>query len=205
MKLRSVLKTLCLSVVTAASVVAMAMPAAAVRQYSSAMKNCKVYDKGEMLTDEEESKINTLLQNTSDAVDMYVAMAVYGEDLHYMLSRLEGCGSDWFTLVSSDEIKKDWLLCSVPTKHTEELDGRCFGYLLNVHGVNVVYTGDTSTILPFEKYLSEGTYLYTEMSAYKSPVHLYCGDMAEKIKAYKAAGVHVYLMHMDDVKKIIPV
>lgn len=80
LKLRSVMKTLCLSVVTAASVVAMAMPAAAVRQYSSAMKNCKVYDKGEMLTDEEESKINTLLQNTSDAVDMYVAMAVYGED-----------------------------------------------------------------------------------------------------------------------------
>lgn len=127
------------------------------------------------------------------------------EDLHYMLSRLEGCGSDWFTLVSSDEIKKDWLLCSVPTKHTEELDGRCFGYLLNVHGVNVVYTGDTSTILPFEKYLSEGTYLYTEMSAYKSPVHLYCEDMAEKIKAYKAAGVHVYLMHMDDEEKIMEI
>lgn len=126
-------------------------------------------------------------------------------DLFYLISRVEGCNSAWYELVSADDLNKDWLVCSIPTTHTEELDGKCFGYCLCVGGKRVVYTGDTNTILPYEKYLEKGAYLYTEISAYKSAVHLYCSDMIQKIKEYTDSGVHVYLMHMDDEKRIVQV
>lgn len=123
-------------------------------------------------------------------------------DLFYLLSRIEGCRSDWYDLVSADELDKEWMICPILTTHTEELAGKCFGYCLEINGNRVVFTGDTNTLLPFEKYLGRGAYLYTEMSAYKSPVHLYCADMKDKIKTLCDSGVHVYLMHLDDEKRI---
>jgi len=126
-------------------------------------------------------------------------------DLFYFISRVEGCNSTWYELISADELEKDWLICPIATTHTEELEGKCFGYCLSVGGNRVVYTGDTNTIMPFEKYIGSGTYLYTEISAYKSAVHLYCSDMVRKIREFTDAGVHVYLMHMDDEKRIAQV
>lgn len=126
-------------------------------------------------------------------------------DLFYLISRVEGCNSSWYELISAEELDKDWLVCPIPTTHTEELEGKCFGYCLNVKGNRVIYTGDTNTILPFEKYIADGVYLYTEISAYKSSVHLYCSDMIEKVREYTASGVHVFLMHMDDEKRIAQV
>jgi len=123
-------------------------------------------------------------------------------DLFYLLSRIEGCNSSWFDLINAEDLEKDWFVCPIPTHHTEELEGKCFGYCLNVDGNKVIYTGDTNTILPFEKYLEKGAYLYMEISAYKTPVHLYCSDMAAKVREYTDMGVHVYLMHMDDEKRI---
>ena len=123
-------------------------------------------------------------------------------DLFYLLTRIEGCNSSWFDLTSAEELDKEWFKCSIPTTHTEELAGKCFGYYLNIKGNKVIYTGDTNTILPFEKYLERGAYLYTEISAYKTSVHLYCSDMVQKIKDYVSSGVKVYLMHMDDEKRI---
>lgn len=126
-------------------------------------------------------------------------------DLFYLISRVEGCNSAWYELINTDELDKDWFICSIPTTHTEELAGKCFGYYLSVEGNKVIYTGDTNTILPYEKYIESGAYLYTEISAYKTSVHLYCSDMVKKITDYVASGVHVYLMHMDDEKRIAQV
>ena len=126
-------------------------------------------------------------------------------DLFYLISRIEGCSSSWYDLISVEDLDKDWFVCSIPTSHTEELAGKCFGYCLNIDGNNVVYTGDTNTLIPFEKYLKKDTYFYCEMSAYKSPVHLYCTDMADKIREMVDSGIHVYLMHMDDEKRILQV
>ena len=126
-------------------------------------------------------------------------------ELRYLLSNLEGCGDSWYTLTNADELKKEWFVCSIPTTHTEQLQGKCFGYCLTVEGKRVVYTGDTNTIEPFEKYIEDGSYAYIEMSAYRSPVHLYCIDMIDKIREYTSRGVHVYLMHMDDEKRIAAV
>ncbi len=123
-------------------------------------------------------------------------------DLFYLLSRIEGCNESWYELINTEELDTDWFVCSIQTSHTEELAGKCFGYCLTVEGNRVVYTGDTNTLVPYEKYISDGAYLYTEVSAYKSPVHLYCADIHDKIKAYIERGVHVYLMHMDDEKRI---
>ena len=80
MKLRNIWKALCLSSAALASVCAFSIPAQAARQYSNCISNCKVYDEGDLLTDEEEAQINQLLAETSDAVDMYVAIAFYGVD-----------------------------------------------------------------------------------------------------------------------------
>ena len=123
-------------------------------------------------------------------------------DLFYLLSRIEGCNDSWYELICAEELDVDWLVCSIQTRHTDELSGKCFGYCLTVEGNRVVYTGDTNTLIPYEKYISDGSYLYVEMSAYKSPVHLYCVEMKEKIKAFVSRGVHVYLMHMDDEKRV---
>ena len=126
-------------------------------------------------------------------------------DLFYLLTRIEGCNSSWYELISVEDLDKDWFVCSIPTTHTDELAGKCFGYCLNIEGNKTVYTGDTNTIIPFEKYLESGTYLYMEISAYKSAVHLYCSDMVRKINEYVSQGVNVFLMHMDDEKRIAQV
>ncbi|MBQ1739697.1 MAG: diguanylate cyclase [Clostridiales bacterium] len=123
-------------------------------------------------------------------------------DLFYLLSRLEGCNDSWYELINSEELDADWFVCPIQTSHTEELAGKCFGYCLTVEGNRVVYTGDSNTLVPYEKYISDGSYLYVEMSAYKSPVHLYCVEMKDKIKEFVDRGVHVYLMHMDEEKRI---
>lgn len=126
-------------------------------------------------------------------------------DLFYLLSRIEGCSSSWYELINIEDLDKDWFVRAIPTTHTEELEGKCFGFQLKVEGRNVVYTGDTNTLIPYESYIEKGTYLYCEISAYKSPVHLYCTEIHNKIKEYVASGVNVYLMHMDDERRILQV
>ena len=126
-------------------------------------------------------------------------------DLFYLLSRIEGCSSSWYELINIEDLDKEWFVRAIPTTHTEELEGKCFGFQLKVEGRNVVYTGDTNTLIPYESYIEKGTYLYCEISAYKSPVHLYCTEIHNKIKEYVAAGVNVYLMHMDDERRILQV
>ena len=126
-------------------------------------------------------------------------------DLFYLLSRIEGCNSSWYELINVEDLDKEWFIRSIPTSHTEELEGKCFGFQLKVEGKNVVYTGDTNTLIPYEPYIDKGTYLYCEISGYKSPVHLYCSEIHDKVKDYVASGVNVYLMHMDDERRILQV
>jgi len=124
------------------------------------------------------------------------------EDLFFLLSNLEGCGNEWYDLVSAENLKKDWFSRAILTEHTEELSGKCFGYQLTVEGKNVIYTGDTNTLTPFEDALASGSYLYMEISATQSPVHLFCQNVTGKVKDLTEKGVHVFLMHMDDEEKI---
>lgn len=126
-------------------------------------------------------------------------------DLFYLISRIEGCNSEWYQLINVENLDKEWFCCSIPTNHTQELEGKCFGYYLNIKGTKVIYTGDTNTLVPYEKYLESGAYFYCEVSAYKTSVHLYCSEIHDKIKEFVSSGIRVYLMHMDDEKRILQV
>lgn len=123
------------------------------------------------------------------------------EDMEYLLDRLEGC--EGYELITSDEAGYPWLGCSIPTKHTPPLEGRCFGYSLNIDGKNVVYTGDTNTLEPYMPFIANGTELYTEISAVDSGVHLFADDVIGILKDYSENGVTVYLMHIDNEEKIL--
>ena len=124
------------------------------------------------------------------------------EDILLLLMRIEGCEPEWFTIITADELDKKWLISSVPTTHVKPLDGRCFGYHLNIHGNNVVYTGDTASLEPFKPLLKKDSFLYTEAAYYKSGVHLYLEDMLPEFIHLADLGVHVYLMHLDVEDKI---
>ena len=128
------------------------------------------------------------------------------DDLLLLLMRIEGCEAEWFNIVTAAELNKPWLVSSVPTVHVKPLDGRCFGYHLKIHGKNVVYTGDTASLEPFEPLLEKDSYLYTEAAYYKSEVHMYLKEMLPEHKHLAENGVHVYLMHLDvesEIKKMI--
>lgn len=124
------------------------------------------------------------------------------EDLRYLILHLEGCDSHAFHLTTSDMLKL-WVKDVIPTTHVPGLNGRCFGYHLTVGDKSIIYTGDTNTLEPYKPYLTggENTYLYTEMSVRKSPVHLYLEEELDYLKTLAESGVHVYLMHLDDIPK----
>ena len=127
------------------------------------------------------------------------------EDLLLLLMRIEGCEQDWFDIITADELNKKWFIAAVPTTHVKPLEGRCFGYHLNIHGNNVVYTGDTATLEPFKSLLKRGSFLYTEAAYYKSAVHMHLKDMLAEYISFAESGVHVYLMHLDveeEIKKM---
>ena len=146
--------------------------------------------------------IDWLYFTTHTPITVVAPSGVVRDDLEYLLHNLEGCSHSWYVLVTAEELDKDWMGFSVPTTHTEELKGKCFGYCLNIDGNRVIYTGDSNTLAPFEEYIEEGTYLYCEMSSVKTSVHMFCEDMAGKIKDLTSRGVHVFLMHMDNEEKI---
>ncbi|MBR5179676.1 MAG: MBL fold metallo-hydrolase [Lachnospiraceae bacterium] len=128
------------------------------------------------------------------------------DDLLLLLMRIEGCEQEWFDIVTADEINKKWFISAVPTTHVKPLEGRCFGYHLNIHENNVIYTGDTATLEPFMPLLKRGSLLYSEAAYYKSAVHLHLKEMLPEFKKLSNSGVHVYLMHLDveeEIKKLI--
>ena len=139
-------------------------------------------------------------------------------DLRFVFERLEGCAAEAYTLTTADSF--DIVEAVIPTTHTPELEGRCFGFSLNLGGRTVVYTGDTNTLLPFLPYIdtqagaassaaassatfssvspASGIELYTEISTSESPVHLYIGRELDTLKGLTEEGVAVYLMHLDN-------
>ena len=128
------------------------------------------------------------------------------DDLLLLLMRIEGCEQEWFNIVTADELDRKWFIAAVPTTHVKPLEGKCFGYHLNVRGNNVVYTGDTATLEPFKPLLKNGSFLYTEAAFYKSEVHLYLKDMLSEFIRLSDGGVYIYFMHLDvedEIKRMI--
>ncbi|HAJ96964.1 MAG TPA: hypothetical protein DCO72_04445 [Ruminococcus sp.] len=123
-------------------------------------------------------------------------------DLLTLLIQIEGCEPEWFNIVTADEFHCEWLVSAVLTTHAQTLNGKCFGYHLSIQGNDVVYTGDTATLDPFLPLLHSGAYLYSEISFYKSEVHLFYMDTLPILKELVQKGVKVYLMHLDNEEKL---
>ena len=100
------------------------------------------------------------------------------------------------------KLNKSWFLSPILTKHSDVLEGNCFGYRLLIDNCLTIYTGDTKTLDPFIAFLKTADTtkkrLYTEISAYKSDVHLFIDDNLNTLRDLHRQGIEVYLMHLDN-------
>ena len=127
------------------------------------------------------------------------------KDMHFALSRLDGCEDDWYKLVTASDSGLDIIKAVIPTTHAPSLEGRCFGYYLKGSGCDLVYTGDSVSLDPFIPYLKPGDQLYTEAAAYRSAVHMYIGDIRDTLKRLTSEGISIFLMHMDNEDEIMKI
>ena len=129
------------------------------------------------------------------------------KNLDFMLTELDGCSKENYSLVTAEDYIKtsgeNWLKAAIPTKHVPALDGRCFGYNLEIDGINTIYTGDTRSLDAYLSYLEEGSVLYTECSAYKTEVHIYVDDLIKMDPYFREKHIKVFLMHLDEENEII--
>lgn len=131
-------------------------------------------------------------------VTIVAPSAMVAADIRTLLM-IEGNDSSWFNLITVENLKdKPWFCRAIRTKHSPELDKKCFGYQLVVDKEKVIYTGDTSTLEPFLPYISKGTLLYVDTSVYYGMIHLKLEDMLGDLIELTKGGVKVYLMHLDD-------
>lgn len=128
-------------------------------------------------------------------IDVIAPSDKVAENLRFLIKSIEGCDDDAYTVTTAGKTKRDWLCEVIPTKHVPELDGQCFGYLLDIDGRRTVYTGDTAVIEPFLPYLTDGTVLYSDVSFRKNPVHLHLDDLLDSVSG---KNIELYLMHLDD-------
>lgn len=97
--------------------------------------------------------------------------------------------------LSCDVYIKNLSVGCIETQHCPEL--RCFGYVFDVNGNRIVYTGDTNTIEPFKDFVIDGSELYIDVSASYGKVHLKFDEIKDElIELSKIADV--YIMHIDD-------
>lgn len=123
-------------------------------------------------------------------------------DLLLLLLRIEGCEPEWFEICTAEEFHAEWLVSAIPTTHARTLEDKCFGWHLKIRDRDVIYTGDTATLAPFLPLLHPGSVFYTEISYYKSDVHLHMDHILPDLVALSRNGVTIYLMHLDDETKI---
>lgn len=115
--------------------------------------------------------------------------------------KIEGNDSSWFKLTTVNGIlDNEWFYNCILTKHSPQLENKCFGYCLNVDNTFVVYTGDTSTLDPFLPFLTDTCELYVDTSVYYGMIHLKLSDSLEDFISLTKKGIKVYLMHLDDVE-----
>ena len=122
--------------------------------------------------------------------------------------KIKGIPNEIYNLYNLDkDISYSWFVSKIPTKHAPELDGECFGYVFNIDGKLIVYSGDTNTLAPYESFLELATEFYVDISANYGSVHLKYEDVEEKLLSYiNKYNLDIYVMHIDNeeaLKKII--
>ena len=121
------------------------------------------------------------------------------EDIAKLLL-IEGNEFSWCDLTSLTKVqKREWFGNCIPTQHSPQLEGKCFGYHFIIDNTDVVYTGDTSTLTPFLPYLTNKAELYVDTSVHYGMIHLKLEDALPTFIELAESGVKIYLMHLDDV------
>lgn len=135
------------------------------------------------------------------------------EDLKTILC-MEGCnllqnGAEitWVGENTKDTVREDftgftWLKCSIPTSHTVELQGKCFGYELQINEEHIIYTGDSNSLEAFMAYLTPGSVLLTECAFYSSTAHTHVDKIIALSDWFKEHSIRVYLMHLDNEEEL---
>lgn len=116
-----------------------------------------------------------------------------------LLMSIEGNEPSWFNIVTAEDMEnQEWFGSTILTKHSPQLEGKCFGYELYVDGNHIVYTGDTSTLQPFIPFLSDNSILYVDTSVHYGMIHLTLEEALSDFISFTKRGIRVYLMHLDD-------
>ncbi len=120
-------------------------------------------------------------------------------DLQTVLT-IEGNETEWYQLITSDFLSEEnWFVSCVLTEHSPQLAGKCFGYVFIISGRAVVYTGDTSTLKPFEPYFPMCNEFYVDTSVHYGMIHLKLEDALTDFIGLSEKGTEIFLMHLDDV------
>ena len=114
---------------------------------------------------------------------------------------IQGCDSNWANVISTENlINQTWFANYISTFHAPQLVGKCFGYHFIIDNKNVIYTGDTTTLEPFEPYLIEDSILYVDTSVNDNIVHLSLKNSLNDFAQLNKKGIKVFLMHIDDIE-----
>jgi len=87
----------------------------------------------------------------------------------------------------------------IKTKHSPTIDS--YGFILTIDDKIILYTGDTSTLEPFNKFYSKINELYVDVST-TGDIHLKIDNILPELKKLKSLNIDIYLMHMDNKEKI---
>ena len=87
----------------------------------------------------------------------------------------------------------------IKTEHTDYLDA--YGFVLNIEGKKILYTGDTQVLTPFLPYLNNLDELYIDVSKFGG-AHLKIDDILDDLKQINAKRIKIIPMHMDDKEYI---
>ena len=107
---------------------------------------------------------------------------------------ITGTMKESYSIENSDECVE-----FIKTLHVPEIDS--YGFLFKFKNEKILYTGDTCTIEPFEKYFDDISELYIDVST-KGGVHLKINEIMPKLLELKAKGIKIILMHLNDKKAI---
>lgn len=131
------------------------------------------------------------------------------KDIETVLT-IEGNETSWYNLLVIDSdisYSSNLYIEPILTKHSPQLDGKCFGYYIE-HSIDLddlyenhffIYTGDTSTLEPFESNLEYCSEIYVDVSIFYGQIHLKLEDALPQLIDLTKKDIKVYLMHLDDV------
>ena len=122
------------------------------------------------------------------------------EKIKTLLVDIEGCETQWFTLTTSESTYYNWLRTSIMTVHSPQLPNQCFGYALRIDNKDIIYTGETCTLVPFNPYLTKNSEIYIDTSVHYGMIHLKLEDILDYLISIKDMNINAYLMHLDDIE-----